>query len=179
MRGVRVLLDATSVEERIGQLAAQIAIDAPVPPIVLGILNGAAPFMMALLRALPARYGALVDWDFVDASSYQGTQSSGQVKVDRMPKMALTGRSVLLVDGIIDTGHTVRAVLAHLDGLGVTQTRVATLLDKPSRRQVAVTVDYRGFEIEDVFVVGYGMDWDQRYRNLPYIGVVEDAATDA
>lgn len=174
MDGVTELISAVRVEERIRQIALQIASEEPTPPVVLGILNGAAPFMMALLRAFPGSYGAEANWDFVDASSYQGTQSSGRVEVDRLPKMPLRDRSVLLVDGIIDTGQTVEAVLTHLETLGATHVRVATLVDKPSRRKVQVPVDYVGFEVEDVFVVGYGMDFDQRYRNLPYIGVVTD-----
>jgi hypoxanthine phosphoribosyltransferase len=175
VKGVSVLLDTKCVDDRIHELAVQIAAEETVPPVILGILNGAAPFMMALLRALPADYGQMVDWDFVDASSYQGTTSTGQVQVDRMPKLAVVDRPVLLVDGIIDTGKTVEAVMAHLQQKGARHIRVATLLDKPSRRQVEVPVDYRGFLIDDVFVVGCGMDWDQRYRNLPYIGVVDEA----
>ena len=96
------------------------------------------------------------------------------MRIDRDPVIELSDRPILLVDGIVDTGRTIAAVLDRLKLLTSSSIRVVTLLDKPSRRVVSVPVHYRGFEIEDLFVVGYGMDWNQRYRSLRYIGVVED-----
>ncbi len=151
----------------------QIATEHPEPPVLLGILNGAVPFMMALLRTFPAQYGEGVDYDFVDASSYQGSESTGVVRVDRGPVIDMRGRPILVVDGIVDTGRTIAAVLEHLRPLAVTSVQVVTLLDKPSRRVEPVAIDYRGFEIEDHFVVGYGMDYNQQYRGLRYIGVFD------
>ena len=173
-RTVRTLIDAAQVEARIAEMATQIVNEEGEPPILIGILNGAAPFMMSLLQAFPTPYAERVDWDFVDASSYDGDKSTGVVRIDRDPVIELSDRPILLVDGIVDTGRTIAAVLDRLKLLTSSSIRVVTLLDKPSRRVVSVPVHYRGFEIEDLFVVGYGMDWNQRYRSLRYIGVVED-----
>ena len=172
----RTLIDAAAVQRRVTDMAAEIA---PVlhgrAPVAVGILNGAAPFMMDLLRALPAPLAAELTYDFVDAASYEGTRSTGTVTLSRDPSVDVAGRSVLLVDGIVDTGRTLRAVIDALEARGAAGIRTCALLDKPARRQVEVQVDHVGFTIDDLFVVGYGMDLDQRYRGLRYIGVVDDS----
>ena len=171
----QVLIDGTTVRRRITELAGQVAADhGEEPPVVIGILNGAVPFMMELIQALPAAWTDRLDFDFIDASSYHGTESTGRVRLSRDPVVDIAGRAVLLVDGIVDTGHTLAAALTYLDARHPRQVRVCALLDKPGRRQVGVTAHYRGFAIDDVFVVGYGMDLDQRYRSLRYVGVLGD-----
>jgi len=144
------------------------------PPVVIGVLNGAVRFMMDLLAALPQPLAAEIDYDFLDAKSYRGTRATGPVELSRHLVVPVRGRPALVVDGIVDTGHTLNCVVNHLRHGGADPVRVCALLDKPSRRQVEVAVDYVGFQIEDVFVVGYGMDCDQRHRSLPYIGVLPD-----
>ena len=141
---------------------------------LVGIRNGAVPFMMDLLRLLPASWRPDLVFDFLDATSYSGARSTG-VRLSDDLVVNLEGRSVLVVDGIVDTGETIREVLRHLRRKGPARVRVCTLLDKPSRRTGPVPIDYRGFEVEDLFVVGYGMDLDQRYRGLRCIGVVTES----
>lgn len=172
---LRVLIDGDAVRRRIAQLAAAVAADhVDGRPVAIGILNGAVPFMMELLAALPSRLAERVQYDFVDATSYRGT-SSGRVEVRVAPVVDVAGRDVLLVDSIIDTGRTVRAVLRDLEGRQPRRVRVCALLDKAARREVEVPIHYRGFTIDDLFVVGYGMDLDQQYRGLRHIAVYESA----
>ena len=174
---IRVLFDEAAIERRVTELAAQIAADhGQEPPVIVGIRNGAVPFMMDLLRLLPASWRPDLVFDFLDATSYSGSRSAG-VRLSGDLIVDLEGRAVLVVDGIVDTGETIRAVLAHLREKGPSRVQVCALLDKPSRRRVAVPIDYRGFEVEDLFVVGYGMDLDQRYRGLRCIGVVTESAS--
>ena len=156
-------------------LAERIASDCgPEPPVVIGILNGAVRFMMDLLAFLPAPLAGQIDYDFLDAKSYRGTQSVGRVELTRDLVVPVAGRPVLVVDGIVDTGRTLSHVIGYLNDQGATSVWVCALLNKPARREVRVTVEYVGFQVEDVFVVGYGMDCDQRYRSLPFLGVLED-----
>ena len=171
---IRVLFDEAAIGRRVSELAAQIAADhGGEPPVFVGIRNGAVPFMMDLLRLLPASWRPDLVFDFLDATSYAGARSTGGVRLDGDLVVDVAGRAVLVVDGIVDTGQTMRAVLDHLRRKGPSRVRVCTVLDKPGRRRVPVPIDYRGFEVEDVFVVGYGMDLDQRYRGLRHIGVLE------
>ena len=130
--------------------------------------------MMDLLAAFPSPLAERIDYDFLDAKSYRGTGSTGRVELSRDLVVPVTGRPVLAVDGIVDTGQTVSQIVAYLRDQGASSVRVCALLDKPSHRQVEVALDYVGFEIDDAFVVGYGMDCDQQYRSLPYIGILSD-----
>ena len=130
---IRVLFDEAAIERRVGQLAAQIAADhGQEPPMIVGIRNGAVPFMMDLLRLLPASWRADLVFDFLDATSYSGSRSIG-VRLSGDLVVDLNGRAVLVVDGIVDTGETIREVLRHLRRMGPSRVRVCTLLDKPSR----------------------------------------------
>lgn len=172
---VRALIDAETIRSRVQSLAGTIAVEcAPSPPVVVGILNGAVRFMMDLLAAFPSPLAERIDYDFLDAKSYRGTGSTGRVELSRDLVVPVTGRPVLAVDGIVDTGQTVSQIVAYLRDQGASSVRVCALLDKPSHRQVEVALDYVGFEIDDAFVVGYGMDCDQQYRSLPYIGILSD-----
>ena len=177
---LRVLFSATEVQKRVEEVARQLASDfVDTEPIVVGILNGAAPFMMDLLRLLPETLARQVQYDFVDATSYRGTESKGIVKLSRELSVDVTSRSVLVVDGIVDSGRTLDTVVTALQKWAPAEIRTCTLLDKPSRRQVAVPIDYRGFEIDDLFVVGYGMDLDGAFRGLRHVAVVESSSEDA
>lgn len=136
------------------------------------LLNGAFVFAADLLRALDA-LGAAPAVDFVAVSSYEmGTESTGSVTFRCAPKGGVEGRDVLLVDDIVDTGRSLLAVTSWLKHRGAARVRTCTLLDKPSRRAVDVTTDYTGFEIDDHFVVGYGLDCAEKYRHLPYVGIL-------
>ena len=141
------------------------------PPIMVCILKGAFVFFADLIRCvdLPVRI------DFMAASSYGGgTESSGEVHVVKDLPMDITGRNIMLVEDIIDSGRTLAYLKRLLESRNAKKVYITTLLDKPSRRapEININVDYKGFEVPDQFVIGWGMDYDQRYRNLPYIGVI-------
>jgi hypoxanthine phosphoribosyltransferase len=162
------------VEQRIGELAAQVAADyAGKAPVFVGILNGAVPFMMELLGRLPEKLLEKTDYDFLKVSSYSGRFSTGRVKLDHDTAVEVSGRDVLVVDGIVDTGRTLEQVLSLLQARRPRSLRVCTLLDKSARRERPVRLDYCGFSIENVFVVGYGLDCDQRGRALRCIAAVD------
>lgn len=139
-------------------------------PLVVGVLRGAAPFMMDLVRAMDC----YLEIDFMDVSSYgNATESSGNVKILKDLDTDVAGRHLLIVEDIIDSGRTLRKLLdlfTHREAASVT---VCTLLDKPERRVADVTADYIGLQVPNEFVVGYGLDYRQQYRNLPYIGVLK------
>ena len=169
---VRVLIDAHTVQNRVAEMAEQLADDYRTsPPVVVGILNGAVRFMMDLLSGMPSDFSQLVDYDFVGVSTYEGTRPRSQADVRSYTVVDMRDRHVLVVDGIIDTGATLLRVLSLLKALCPKSLKVCVLLDKPAHRTHEVRIDYTGFAVDDQFVVGYGMDLDQRYRGLPYIGV--------
>ncbi|MFW6030712.1 MAG: hypoxanthine phosphoribosyltransferase [Halanaerobiales bacterium] len=140
--------------------------------IMVGILRGAAIFMADLARKINLN----VVFDFMDVSSYgQSTTSSGVVRILKDLEENIEGRHVLLVEDILDTGNTLKHVIDMLETRDPASIKVVTLLDKPERREVKkITIDFNGFEIEDKFVVGYGLDYAEKYRNLPYIAVVKE-----
>ena len=155
---VRILIPEDKVDERIAQLGAQIC-----------ILRGAVFFMCELAK----RISVPVTLDFMSVSSYgSGTKSNGIVKMIKDLDEPIEGKDVLIVEDIIDSGRTLSYLLKNLSSRKPASIRLCTMLDKPERREVDVEVDYQGFIIPDEFVVGYGLDYDQRYRNLPYIGVL-------
>jgi hypoxanthine phosphoribosyltransferase/bifunctional protein TilS/HprT len=171
---LKVLIDRQQVERRVGELALEIAADyAEKAPLFVGILTGAAQFMMALIDRLPDELLARLDYDFVDVSSYRGRESTGRVELVKDLAVAVAGREVLVVDGIVDTGRSLDFVMAMIRSRQPLALKTCTLLDKSARRVVPVAVDYCGFEIEDAFVVGCGMDCDQHYRALRHIAVIE------
>ena len=170
---VVTLFSADAIERRIDELAAAIAAAVPPDVTVVGLLKGSFMFAADLIRALD-RHGLKPHVEFLQVSSYGlETESSGKVKViGGMPETA-EGRDILLVDDIQDTGRTLAFTAELLKAHGARRIWSAALLDKPSRRVVPFEVEFIGFEIEDVFVVGYGIDYAERYRHLPYIGRVE------
>ncbi len=169
---VRVLIPEEQVVEKIKEVAAQISKDYEGKPIhLICILKGGAMFMCELAKRLE---NDNISLDFMSVSSYgAGTTSSGIVKIVKDLDEPLEGKNVLIVEDIIDTGHTLNHLTKLLEDRNPNSIEICTLLNKPSRRQKEVPVKYSCFEIPDEFVVGYGLDYDQRYRNLPYIGVVE------
>lgn len=168
---IHVMISEEEVNTRIAELAAQISEDFKDEEILaVGILRGGAYFCTELTQ----RITVPVVLDFIEASSYHGgTQSSGQVRITKDLEEDIAGKNVVVIEDIIDTGRTLSLLLENLKDRNPKSLKLCTLLDKPKRRVVEVPVDYNGFQIPDQFVVGYGMDYEQRYRNLPYIGVVE------
>ena len=166
---VDVLLSETQIQTRVGQLAAEIRRDFPDGLHLVAVLKGAFVFLSDLVR----RMNGHVSLDFMAVSSYaKGTTTSGEVRLLKDLDTTLDGRHVVIVEDIVDTGLTLTYLQEILRARGPKTLRTACLLSKPSRRQVDVKVEYIGFEIEDRFVVGYGLDYAEQYRNLPYIGVV-------
>ena len=169
---VKPLIREEKVEDRIRELAEEINRDYGDTPLhLIGILRGSIPFLWSLSRHLTMP----VTMDFINCSSYgSGTDSSGSVQLKKDLEESIEGRHVLVVEDIIDTGNTLFYLLELLKGRKPASLKIATLLDKPSRRiRHEIKVDYECFQIPDEFVVGYGLDFAQMYRNLPYIGYVE------
>ena len=167
---VTTLISPSEIAARIREMGALIAADHPGRPIhLLGVLKGSFIFMADLARAIPAE----VSCDFLRVASYKGTQSTGEVRFEMDLSESIAGRIVVLVEDIIDTGSTMDSLLRVLRARNPEKILVCSLLHKPSRTKVRVPIDYLGFTIEDRFVVGYGLDYDGRYRNLPFVGVVE------
>ena len=169
---IRVLLTEEEVDKRVFEIASQINKDYEGKEVhLICILKGGALFMCELAKRLTVP----VSFDFMSVSSYgSGTESSGNVKIIKDLDESIEGKEVLIVEDIIDSGRTLKHLKEMLFERGPKSMKICTLLDKPSRRvEKSVNVDYTCFEIPDEFVVGYGLDYDQKYRNLPYIGVVE------
>lgn len=168
---IRVMLSEEEVDERIRQIGEQISKDYEGKQVhMVCVLKGGSFFMCELGK----RITVPVSLDFMSVSSYgSDTKSSGVVKIVKDLDESIRGKDVLVVEDIIDSGRTLSYLLEMLKDRQPASLRLCTLLDKPDRRVVDVHVDYTGFQIPDEFVVGYGLDYDQKYRNLPYIGVVE------
>lgn len=168
---VRVLLTEKEVDDRIQAIGDQISKDYAGRQVhLICVLKGGSFFMCELAK----RITVPVSLDFMSVSSYgSATKSSGVVKIVKDLDDSIKDKDVLVVEDIVDSGRTLSYLLEMLKDRGPKTLRLCTLLDKPDRRVVDVKVDYTGFQIPDEFVVGYGLDYDQRYRNLPYIGVVE------
>jgi hypoxanthine phosphoribosyltransferase len=169
-RPTEILLSAEQIQKRVGELAAEIRRDFPGDLHVVAVLKGAFIFLSDLVRCMPGQ----VSLDFMAMSSYaKGTTSSGEVRLLKDLDTTLDGRNVVIVEDIVDTGLTLTYLQDILRARNPRSLRTACLLSKPSRRQVNVAVEYIGFTIEDRFVVGYGLDFAEQYRNLTYIAVIE------
>lgn len=168
---ISVLITEEDIDKRIAELGAQISRDYAGRSVhLVSVLRGGVFFTCELAK----RITVPVSIDFMSVSSYgNDTKSSGIVKVVKDLDDSIVGKDVLVVEDIVDSGRTLRYLLDNLKARGPKSLALCTLLDKPDRRVVDVDVDYTGFQIEDKFVVGYGLDYAQKYRNLPYIGVVE------
>ena len=137
--------------------------------LTVALLRGAVPFLAELIKHIDLD----VQYDFMDVSSYDGTDSSGDVRIIKDLDTSVKGLDILLVEDIVDTGRTLLAVKQLLKHRGAASVRIVTLLDKPARRKADVFADYACFDVPDAFVVGYGLDYNERYRNLPYIGILK------
>ncbi len=168
-----ILITEEQLREKVAEMGRQISADYKDKNLLMvSVLKGSVVFMADLMRAItvPVRI------DFMSVSSYgQGVKTSGEVKIIKDLDRPLVGLDLLIVEDILDSGMTLNYLRETLQNRKPRSMKLATLLDKPERRAVPVTADYRGFEIPDKFVVGYGLDYDERYRNLPYVGVLDPA----
>lgn len=169
LRTPRTLITREQIEKRLDELAAEIDRDYANAHdfLCVGILKGSVFFLVDLLK----RITIPVAVDFMQTSSYGFGTEPGEVRIRKDVDSSIRGRDVLIVEDIVDTGYTLRTILDLLRYRGARSVRLCTLLDKREARRVEVPIEYRGFAIEDLFVVGYGLDVGERYRNLPYIGV--------
>ena len=167
----RVLLSETEIQRRVAELGAQLSADyANRNPLLICVLKGGYMFLADLTRHLTIQHGI----DFMAISSYGNcTESTGVVRILKDLDRDITGRDVLIVEDIIDTGHTMAYLLDNLNVRQPASVRVCTLLSKPSRREVELDVDYVGFEIPNEFVIGYGLDFAENYRGLRFVGVLK------
>jgi hypoxanthine phosphoribosyltransferase len=165
-----ILLSSEQVQARVAELGAQLAVDyAGRDPVLVSVLKGSIIFLADLVRAMPIPLSI----DLMEVSSYgASTESSGQVRILKDLSTSIEGREVVVVEDIIDTGLTLNYLLRYLHDKGPASIKICCLLDKPARRLAEIEIDYRGFTIPDRFVIGYGLDYGERYRNLPYIGVL-------
>jgi len=166
-----VLFTEEQIRRRAAELGRQIAEDYKGEPLYLiGTLRGAVVWMADMMKAIPNDQ----EIDFMMASSYgSGTTSSGVVKIKKDLEGDIYGKHVLIIEDIVDTGTTLSHLKKYLADRNPKSIKICTLLDKPSRRTADIQADYIGFEIDNLFVVGYGLDYDQKYRNLPYISFLE------
>lgn len=173
MGTVRPLFDNKQIAERVDQLASSIASTINGNFMIVGLLKGSFMFVADIARAL-YRHGLTPQIEFMQVSSYGNSkQSSGEVRISGKPPAGIAGQQVLLIDDIVDTGRTLNHTRRLLLDLGAQRVWTCCLLEKPVRREVDCTADFFGFEVEDVFVVGYGIDYAENYRYLPFIGVVD------
>ena len=169
---LEVLISEEQIKTRITELGAEITRDyAGRNPLLIGVLKGACFFLSDLMRAIDTRVGI----EFMAISSYgSSTRTSGEVRIMKDLDVPIEGRDILVVEDIVDTGLTLSYLLSNLESRGAASVKLAALLDKFERRQKEVKIDYLGFKIPDEFVVGYGLDFAERYRNLPFIAVLKN-----
>lgn len=166
-----ILMTEEEIAQRVAELGAKISQDYDgTDPVLVCVLRGAIVFVCDLIRHISTP----VSLDFLSISSYTGNQQTGIVRIVKDLDESIENKNVILVEDIIDTGLTLNYILKTLKARKPQTLRVCALLDKKVRRIVDIPIDYRGFEIPDEFVVGYGMDYRQRYRNLPFIGILRD-----
>ena len=165
-----ILVSEEQLRTRIAEMGAQLSEDyAGKRPLLVGILKGVVPFYAAMAQAMTIP----VQEDFMCVSSYEGTQSTGTLTFRKDLDVDITGRDVLILEDILDTGRTLKKIKELLLARGPSSVKICTLLDKPEGRKVELEADYVGFTIPDAFVVGFGLDYDECYRNLPFVGVVK------
>ena len=169
----KVLFSEEQIVERCKELGKQIKKDYEEmgqAPLLVGLLKGSVPFVAELMKHIDMD----VRFEFMDVSSYSGTESVGDVRVILDLQTSVKGVAVLIVEDIVDTGRTLKEVKRLLAHKGASDVRIVSLLDKPERRVVDIEADYVGFTIPNEFVVGFGLDYSQDYRNLPYVGVLKE-----
>lgn len=168
----KVLIEEKQINEKVKELAKRISDDYRKKenvPCLIGLLKGSFIFIADLSRYIDIP----IEIDFMIVSSYGNNQIGSEIKILKDIDVQLSGRDVIIVEDIIDTGYTLEKICEVLQTRNIASLKICTLLNKPSRRKVNINIDYNGFNIEDEFVVGYGIDYAQKYRNLNYIGVVE------
>lgn len=168
---LKVLLSQEDIQRRVQELGDAIYDNfRDKDPMFVGVLNGCFIFMADLVRASQMKS----ELEFISVSSYQnGTRSTGVVQITRDLQRDITGRHIIVVEDILDSGNTLYFLKNYLLAKGAASITIVTLLDKPARREKPIVADYAGFEVPDEFVVGYGLDYAQQYRNMPYIGVLK------
>lgn len=168
----KILVSEEEIVQRSKELGKQITEEytkTGTIPYVVALLRGSVPFLSELIKHIDME----IQFDFMDVSSYEGTQSIGDIRVNKDLDCSVKGESILLVEDIVDTGRTLKEVTRLLKNKGASEVKVVSLLDKPSRRTVEIEADYVGFEIPNEFVIGFGLDFDQKFRNLPFVGVLK------
>jgi hypoxanthine phosphoribosyltransferase len=172
-----VLLSTDALQARVAELGRQLSAEyAGRDPVLVSVRKGSIVFLADLIRAMDIPLSV----DLMEVSSYgAGTETSGQVRILKDLSRSIDGREVIVVEDIIDTGLTLNYLLRYLGERHPASMRICCLLDKPARRLAEIEIDYRGFTIPDRFVIGYGLDYDERYRNLPYVGVLRPSVYSA
>ena len=166
----RILISREEIERKVSEVGAQISRDfAGKNPIFVGVLKGCFIFMADLMRHVTEN----CTMDFMVVRSYSGTTSTGSVKIEKDLSEIIEGRHVILVEDILDSGRTLYYLKQYLQVRRPASISVVTLLDKPARREAPIQADYYCFHVPDSFVVGYGLDYNEQYRNLPYIGILK------
>ena len=169
----KILLNEDEIVARCKELGQQLTEEYKhneQPPLLVALLKGSVPFLAELIKHIDVD----IQFDFMDVSSYEGTESIGDIKIIKDLDCSVKNLDILLVEDIVDTGRTLKTVKAMLKNKGAKTVRVVTLLDKPDRRVVDIEADYTGFEIPNEFVVGFGLDFNQKYRNFPFVGVLKE-----
>lgn len=166
----RILLTEEEIRECVAKLGKQLAEEySDKNPVFIGILKGVVVFFADMIRAIPIQS----EIDFLAVSSYGSGVNSGKLTFHKDVSVPIKGRHVVILEDILDSGNTLKKVTAHLKAMEPASLKICTLLNKPSRREADIDADYVGFTIENEFVVGYGLDFAEHYRNLPYIGVLK------
>lgn len=166
-----ILVTEEQIVNRCEEIGQQISKDyAGKRPILIALLKGSVPFLSELMKHIDID----MEIEFMDVSSYSGTESTGEVKIVKDLDCSIKGLDVIIIEDIIDTGRTLKTVKQLLYSKGANSVKVASLLDKKERRVVEIEGDYIGFDIPDAFVIGFGLDFNQKYRNLPYVGVLKE-----
>lgn len=166
----RILISEEELHRKVAEIGRKISKDYEgKEPIFIGVLKGCFIFMADLIREIDVQCSI----DFMAVSSYSGTNSTGAVKINSDLSSDICGKDVILVEDILDSGITLNYLKKYIEGRSPASVSIVTLMDKPERRKADVYADYSCFEIPDEFVVGYGLDYNQKYRNLPYIGVLK------
>lgn len=167
----KILISEEEIVTRCKQLGKQISEDySGSVPVVIGLLKGSVPFMAELIKHITID----CEMEFMDVSSYSGTESMGDVRILKDLDRSIKGCDVLIVEDIVDTGKTLQKVKELLYSKGANSVKVVSLLDKPDRRIVDIQAEYVGFTIPNEFVIGFGLDFNQKYRNLPFVGVLKE-----
>ena len=167
----KVLISEKEIVDRCKELGAQISKDYEgKQPMIIGLLKGSVPFMAELIKYITVD----CEIDFMAVSSYSGTESMGDVKIVKDLDHSIKGMDVLVVEDIVDTGKTLKKVKDLLYSKEANDVKIVSLLDKPDRRIVDIEAEYVGFKIPNEFVIGFGLDFNQKYRNLPYVGVLKE-----